>query len=271
MTHTRFLRVSQAGGVPGVLDSPQLIPFVVQGSNNQPSSGAAAIQPSPRSFIRQCYEVAHAPVGFVLKLVLLSTWGDPHYIGLNGIEVYDSACRPLRLRPRVSAVPYSVNSLPGANANKGTDIRTPDKLANGVNCTWEDKNMWLAPFEQEAPGKQIDNVVYAVWDEAVPISLIKLWNYSKTPSRGVNELMVFVDDALVFCGAIQAAPPSPNRGGNGEDFGQCIRCGPGHPPGSSNAEQVRGMPLSSSLSWFVCTVLTSRSLVCDASAGAVVR
>ena len=57
--------------------------------------------------------------------------------------------------------------------------------------------------------------------------------------RLFQELMIFVDDLLVFCGAIRQAPPPPGGGGNGEDFGQCIRCGPGQPLGSSSAEQVR--------------------------------
>lgn len=31
----------------------------------------------------------------MVKLVLLSTWGDQHYMGLNGIELYDEGGRLL--------------------------------------------------------------------------------------------------------------------------------------------------------------------------------
>ena len=73
----------QAGGVPDLLESPQLIPLAPQKQDSSNPHGDP-IFPSPESFVRQSYEVARVPAGFVLKFVLLSTWGDPHYIGLNG-------------------------------------------------------------------------------------------------------------------------------------------------------------------------------------------
>lgn len=67
-----------------------------------------------------------------LKLVLLSTWGCPHYIGLSGLEVRDAVRGPLHARPdQVWAAPASVAALPGMAA----DVRTPDKLVDG-DCRW---------------------------------------------------------------------------------------------------------------------------------------
>lgn len=39
------------------------------------------------------------PCGFSLRLVLLSSWGCPHYVGLSGLEVRDAVRGPLTIRP----------------------------------------------------------------------------------------------------------------------------------------------------------------------------
>lgn len=44
------------------------------------------------------------PCGFSLRVVLISSWGCPHYLGLTGLEVRDAVRGPLRIRPdQVSA------------------------------------------------------------------------------------------------------------------------------------------------------------------------
>lgn len=78
------------------------------------------------------YDVAGPPpVGFILRLVLQSTCGDNHYIGLNGIELFDTSGRLCDLRRRVAACPGVVSH---------SDVRTPSKLADGVNATWDDSH-----------------------------------------------------------------------------------------------------------------------------------
>ncbi|KAJ1474474.1 hypothetical protein T484DRAFT_1832211, partial [Baffinella frigidus] len=88
------------------------------------------------------------------------------------------------------------------------DSRTADKLVDGENDTWDPEHMWLAPFTAGEAAK-----VFILLDTPAAISMIKIWNYSRTPSRGAAEVHVTVDGALAYGGYLARASEGPNEPG----------------------------------------------------------
>jgi len=91
------------------------------------------------------------------------------------------------------------------------DVRTVEKLVNGRNDTTDDSDMWLAPFKNtkstssDKDGKREPNFACVFFNAPTAISAIELWNYTKTPTRGVHEFEVEIDGSLLFRGYLKMA------------------------------------------------------------------
>jgi hypothetical protein len=214
-----------------IFDYGQVIPFHC--SEDEDAAYVARVRPPPPSrayrtpVVRQDYEPPLFPQGFVLKLVIWCTWGDPYYVGLNGLELFDASGRRITDPPRVvAASPSSVADIPGGDPS---DARVPANLLSGRDKnTREAHDAWLAPLASSLRSDGVSggagNVVFMVFDAPVALSLVKFWNYAKTPERGVRDLDIYLDDLHVFSGTLRRAPEASARGYSREldDFSQPV-------------------------------------------------
>jgi len=161
-------------------------------------------RPNPLQQLVPDYVCALDPTVLMLTVRILASCGDPFYVGLNGIQVLGYEGEPIRIDPgRINAIPHSINVLPDHSG----DLRTPDKLLDGVNETFDDRHMWLAPI---IPGQP--NIIEIYFDSPQTLSAVQFWNYSKTSSRGIRRFQILADGAIIYDGHLNPAAPPPAAG-----------------------------------------------------------
>lgn len=144
------------------------------------------------------FKIPVLPYGQHLVIDIRTTWGDRHYVGLNGIEIFSSKGEPVQIA-KITAEPPDINILPAY----GNDPRVVTNLIDGVNRTQDDMHLWLAPF---TPGKA--HFVFIDFVDSCQVAMIRIWNYNKSrihSFRGVKDIIMVLDEQCIFKGEIAKA------------------------------------------------------------------
>ncbi|NXN15435.1 K0556 protein, partial [Indicator maculatus] len=159
------------------------------------------------------FKIPVLPYGQHLVIDIRTTWGDRHYVGLNGIEVFSSKGEPVQIS-KITAEPPDINILPAY----GNDPRVITNLIDGVHRTQDDMHLWLAPF---TPGKP--HFIFIDFVNSCQVAMIRIWNYNKSrihSFRGVKDMIMLLDEQCIFKGEIAKA--SGTLSGAPEHFGDTI-------------------------------------------------
>lgn len=144
------------------------------------------------------FEIPVLPQGRHLVINITSTWGDRHYVGLNGIEIFSSSGEPVA-PVHITADPPDINILPAY----GKDPRVITNLIDGVHRTQDDMHLWLAPFTS---GRK--HVISMDLGVKCNLAMIRVWNYNKSrihSFRGAREMEILLDGSFIFKGEIAKA------------------------------------------------------------------
>ncbi|POM80057.1 Hypothetical protein PHPALM_2154 [Phytophthora palmivora] len=177
---------------------------------------AKSAGPKHSSEPSEVFQIPELPHGQNLIINILSTWGDPFYVGLMGIEIFDHTGHAIYLSDidkQLSADPPDLN----IQDHDRLDPRTVDKLVDKHYFTCDELHAWLAPFSRGQ-----NHYIYMDFDYPLSISMLRIWNYNTTrihSYRGARYVEISLDGKFIFKGEIRRAPGSVI-----EDIDDCNEC-----------------------------------------------
>ncbi|VIO97313.1 Conserved hypothetical protein, putative [Brugia malayi] len=139
------------------------------------------------------FAIPELPRGELFRFILCSSWDDAHFIGLNAIELFNTAGE----RPQIDEMKTNATITRGSLDNV---------FKNGeVNLSTNDPcKMWSARYDNLAELLHIEIRL----KKQESIAMIRIWNYNESRVHalcGVHDLRIELDGVTIFQGEISCA------------------------------------------------------------------
>ncbi|MCP9260924.1 Protein CBR-PGHM-1 [Dirofilaria immitis] len=139
------------------------------------------------------FAIPELPRGELFRFILCSSWDDPHFIGLNTIELFNAVGQ----RPQINEMKTNASITRGSLNNV---------FKNGeANLSTNDPGkMWSARYDNLAEFLYIEIHL----KEQESIAMIRIWNYNESRVHalcGVHDLRIELDGITIFQGEISCA------------------------------------------------------------------
>lgn len=159
--------------------------FSASFSEEPDSSSVVDLEEEPYSDV-----IPVSPSGQILELIVHSTWGDQNYVGLNGLELWNTKGETIKISS-ISSKDFKVNKL---------DPRSKlGNIVNGNYNTSDDLQTWVAELAKRKSKITIE------FERVQKIAMIRVWNYNRNrvhAKRGVRHLEMKLDQKVIFSNEI---------------------------------------------------------------------
>ena len=136
LAHGRFDAASRLGSAPEEGRSECAEGGMGAWSRNREVFSAHGSKDASIRLDLQPFHIPVLPSGRHVRLDIITTWGDPHYVGLSGLEMFDDRGAPIRVSASsISADPADINVLPGLPCPSPSPSPSPSPLRRRCPCS----------------------------------------------------------------------------------------------------------------------------------------
>ena len=164
------------------------------------------------------YYCPFLPFGYILKIEMISNYGDKNYIGINNIQLFDEDNNEINLefssiKPKTEEYKFKDYSN---DSNSFNIINISNNINENLNpriymmpgakkINPNNRPIFLSKFHNfnHANNELGENRIYFIFSECITLSRICVHNYNKSLDIAVKDIKILLDDNIIFEGELK--------------------------------------------------------------------